>query len=209
MPSASPLCASIAGRKVRAAPDAPVPRWSRAGDTTRSRIANVIAARRALGASTTSPARWWPGIASQPLRVWLLCLSFMGLKLSNLQIAGDLGVAVSDVQAILEQRCPGLAAKTPGAELAGEVEIDEVYMFAEHKGQPDDVAKRDGAQGIAGWQARRDAARWRKTNHAHSWPDPARWPGGPAYAGQCASRHDQADHHRSRRPRCTRPHRRA
>ncbi len=30
----------------------------------------------------------------QPLRVWVLCLYFMGLNLSNRQIAGELGLAV-------------------------------------------------------------------------------------------------------------------
>ncbi len=33
----------------------------------------------------------------QLLRVWVLCLYFMGLHLSNRQIAGELGLAVSDV----------------------------------------------------------------------------------------------------------------
>jgi transposase-like protein len=70
----------------------------------------------------------------QPLRVWVLCLYFMGLNLSNRQIAGELGLAVSDVQAMTEQLRRGLAAKTPAVELQGEVEIDEVYVVAGHKG---------------------------------------------------------------------------
>ncbi|WP_375488957.1 transposase, partial [uncultured Mycobacterium sp.] len=35
----------------------------------------------------------------QPLRVWVLCLYFMGLNLSNRQIAGELGLNASDAQA--------------------------------------------------------------------------------------------------------------
>ncbi len=37
----------------------------------------------------------------QPLRVWVLCLYFMRLNLSNRQIAGELGVCGSDVQAMI------------------------------------------------------------------------------------------------------------
>ncbi len=100
----------------------------------------------------------------QPLRVWVLCLYFMGLNLSNRQIASELGLDTSDVQAMTEQLRRGLVAKVPVMELKGEVEIDEVYVVAGHKGQPAAVAKRGGSDGVAGWQARRDAARWRRTN---------------------------------------------
>jgi len=108
----------------------------------------------------------------QPLRVWVLCLYFMGLNLSNRQIAGELGLAVSDVQAMTEQLRSGLVAKTPVVELTGEVEpdarassgIDEVYVVAGHKGQPEQVSKRGGSDGAASWQARRDAARWKRTS---------------------------------------------
>ena len=104
----------------------------------------------------------------QPLRVWVLCLYFMGLNLSNRQIAKELGLCGSDVQAMTEQLRRGLVAKTPAVELKGEVEIDEIYVVAGHKGQPAAVAKRGGSDAGAGWQARRDAARWRRTNHP-SW----------------------------------------
>ncbi len=63
-----------------------------------------------------------------------------------------------------EQLRRGLAAKTPAVELTGEVEIDEVYIVAGHKGQPAAVAKRGGSDGAAGWQARRAAARWKRTS---------------------------------------------
>jgi len=100
----------------------------------------------------------------QPLRVWVLCLYFMGLNLSNWQIAGELGLAVSDVQAMTEQLRRGLVAKAPSVKLKGEVENDEVYVVAGHKGQPDEVAKRGGLGAAASWQAPRDAARWTKTS---------------------------------------------
>src|ERR1700710_239162 len=58
----------------------------------------------------------------QPLRIWVLCLYFMGLNLSNRQIAGELGLCGSDVQAMTEQLRRGLVAKTPAVELQGEVE---------------------------------------------------------------------------------------
>jgi len=104
----------------------------------------------------------------QPLRVWVLCLYLMGLNLSNRQIALELGLDASDVQAMTEQLRRGLAAKTPAVQLTGEVEIDEVYVVAGHKGQPAAVAKRGGSDGAAGWQARRDAARWRRTSRPSS-----------------------------------------
>ena len=39
----------------------------------------------------------------QPLRVWVLCLYFMGLNLSNRQIAKELDLSEADVQAMTEQ----------------------------------------------------------------------------------------------------------
>ena len=78
----------------------------------------------------------------QPLRVWVLCLYFMGLNLSNRQIAQELDLAVSDAQAMTEALRRGLTAKLPPVILRGEVEIDEVYVVAGHKGNPAAVAKK-------------------------------------------------------------------
>ena len=86
----------------------------------------------------------------QPLRVWVLCLYFMGLNLSNRQIAAELGLDAADVQAMTEQLRGGLVARTPPVRLEGEVEIDEVHVAAGHKGQPAAVAKRGGPAGAAG-----------------------------------------------------------
>jgi transposase-like protein len=104
----------------------------------------------------------------QPLRVWVLCLYFMGLNLSNRQIAEELGLSGSDVQRMTEQLRHGLTAKIPAATLEGEVEIDEVYVVAGHKGQPAAVAKRGALGGVGDWPERRAAARWKRTSH-RSW----------------------------------------
>ena len=92
----------------------------------------------------------------------------MGLNLSNRQIALELGLDGSDVQTMTEQLRRGLVAKAPEVTLKGEVEVDEVYVIAGHKGQPAAVAKRGGLDGVASWEARRAAARWRKTRHPSS-----------------------------------------
>jgi hypothetical protein len=104
----------------------------------------------------------------QPLRVWVLCLYFMGLNLSNRQIALELGLSPSEVQAMTEQLRQGLVATAPEVELAGEVEIDEVYVVAGHKGQPAAVAKRGGSGAGEGWKARRDVAGRRRTSRPSS-----------------------------------------
>ena len=104
----------------------------------------------------------------QPLRVWVLCLYFMGLNLSNRQIAAELGLNASDLQAMTEQLRHGLAAKSAPVQLEGEVEIDEVYVVAGHKGQPAAVAKRGGSAGAADWPLRRAVARWRRTSRPSS-----------------------------------------
>src|SRR3954451_10350086 len=78
----------------------------------------------------------------RPLRVWVLCLYLRGLNLSSRQIAQELDLSQPDVQLMTEQLRRGLAARLPAVVLDGEVEIDEVYVVAGHKGQPKAVAKR-------------------------------------------------------------------
>src|ERR687884_1088004 len=85
----------------------------------------------------------------QPLRVWVLCLYLMGLNLSNRQIAAELGLSGSDVQVMTEQLRHGFVARAPEVTLAGEVEIDEVYVVAGHKGHPATVAKGGGLAAAA------------------------------------------------------------
>jgi len=49
----------------------------------------------------------------QPLKVWILCLYFMGLNVSNEQIAHELEVHVSDVQQMTTQLREGIIKKSP------------------------------------------------------------------------------------------------
>src|SRR4028119_2110568 len=86
----------------------------------------------------------------RPLRVWVLCLYLMGLNLSNRQIAQELGLSLSDTQAMTEALRRGLTAKAPAVVLDGEVEIDEVYVAAGHKGNPAALAKKDVPAAAAG-----------------------------------------------------------
>src|SRR3712207_5221788 len=104
----------------------------------------------------------------QPLRVWVVCLYLMGLNLSNRQIARELDLGASDVQAMTEALRAGLAAEAPPVRLAGEVEIDEVYVVAGHKGQPAAVAKGGASAGAASWRERRAGARWGRRSHRSS-----------------------------------------
>jgi len=149
----------------------------------------------------------------QPVRVRALCLCFMGLTLSNRQVALELGRDASGTQAMTAPLRRGLAAKAPAVKLTGEVEVSVV---AGHEGQPEDGAERGGPGAAAGWPARR--AEWprvatakplegqRRARHvglgqaARPRPDPTRRPGGPARAGQRAARDDQADYHGRCRP---------
>jgi transposase-like protein len=102
----------------------------------------------------------------RPLRVWVLCLYLRGLNLSNRQIAQELDLSVSDVQAMTEQLRTGL--KAPAVVLDGEVEIDEVYIVAGHKGNPAAVAKKAVLGGDAGSRGHRAEARWRRRSRPSS-----------------------------------------
>lgn len=78
----------------------------------------------------------------QPLRVWMLCSYLMGLNLSNLQIAEELGLSASQAQEMTTQLRQGIADRQEPVVLDGEVECDEVYVVAGHKGHPEAVKKR-------------------------------------------------------------------
>jgi hypothetical protein len=88
----------------------------------------------------------------------------MGLNLSNRQIAQELSLDASDVQAMTEQLRQGLVARAPVVKLEGTAEVDEVTIVAGHTGQPREVEKRGERDGGAGFQVRQDAARWRRRN---------------------------------------------
>lgn len=104
----------------------------------------------------------------QPLRVWVLCLYFMGLNLSNRQIAQELSLNEDDVHAMATHLREGLTAKAPDVKLEGVVEIDEVYVVAGHKGNSL-ATKKKAAQGGAGvFRERRAAARWKRRSRLSS-----------------------------------------
>ncbi len=83
----------------------------------------------------------------QPLRVWMLCLYLMGLNLSNQQIATELDLNKDDVQQMTDQLREGIVQSQPQVRLEGEVECDEAYVIAGHKGQPEAVKKKDANGG--------------------------------------------------------------
>jgi len=78
----------------------------------------------------------------EPLQTWIVCLYFMGLNLSGLQIAKELDMNRGDVQAMIQQLRQGVVDRRPPVALSGEVECDEVYVVAGHKGHPEAVKKK-------------------------------------------------------------------
>ena len=78
----------------------------------------------------------------QPLRVWVGCLYLMGLNLSNAQIAHELDLSQNDVYKMTSELRQAVVEKKPEVKLSGEVEFDEVYVTAGHKGQPEAVKKK-------------------------------------------------------------------
>jgi hypothetical protein len=76
------------------------------------------------------------------LRVWILCLYFMGLNLPNEQIAQELDLDPDDTQEMTSELREGIVRRKPEVKLSGEVECDELYVVAGHKGHPEAVAKK-------------------------------------------------------------------
>jgi hypothetical protein len=93
----------------------------------------------------------------------------------------------NDVQEMTTQLREGLAAKTPPVVLSGEVEIDEVYVVAGHKGNPAAARKK----GRRGRRNRLKGAPGRGTLEKEKPPilkhDPARRSGRLEDAGQCSA----------------------
>lgn len=94
----------------------------------------------------------------QPLRVWILCLYFMGLNLSNYQIGQELDINKDDAQKMTRQLREGIVTKKPEPQLSGEVECDEVYIIAGHKGHPEEVKKKGELAGEIGSKEHGDEA---------------------------------------------------
>jgi len=104
----------------------------------------------------------------QPLRVWILCLYFMGLNLSNHQIAKELDLNKDDVHQMTCQLRQGIVLKKPSPTLTDEVECDEVYIVAGHKGKPEAVVKKGGAAGADDSRANADVAHSQRRSHRSS-----------------------------------------
>ena len=83
-----------------------------------------------------------------------MCLYLMGLNLSNRQIAHELDLNDSDVQEMTSVLRRGVVDRRPCVRLAGEVECDEVYVIAGHKGRAERIqgrrARRNRLKGARG-----------------------------------------------------------
>jgi transposase-like protein len=80
----------------------------------------------------------------QRLKVWMIFLYFLGLNVSTRQIAQEWNLNKDDAHRMAEILRSGVVEKKPETRLSGEVEFDEVYVVAGHKGQPEAVKKRTG-----------------------------------------------------------------
>jgi len=86
----------------------------------------------------------------EPLQTWIICLDFMGLNLSSLQIAAELDMNPGDVRAMVQRLRQGVIDRRPPVTLSGEVECDEVDVVAGHKGHPEAVKKKAAPGGGGG-----------------------------------------------------------
>ena len=74
----------------------------------------------------------------------------MGLDLSNEQIAKELDLDPDDAQRMTTLLRDGIVQRKPEVQLSGEVECDEVYVVAGHKGHPEAVRKKGERGGVGG-----------------------------------------------------------
>ena len=74
----------------------------------------------------------------------------MGLNLSDEQIAQESGIDPDDARVMTSRLREGIVQRKPEVTLGGEVECDEVYVVAGHKGHPEAVAKKGGPDGVGG-----------------------------------------------------------
>ena len=114
-------------------------RITKQGTTQRNPHASATGAKPVRNSSTTSPGRSLPAITSP-------CGSgtsyyFMGLNLSNEQIGKELDLDPDDAQTMTTKLREGIVQHKPVEALQGEVECDEAYVVAGHKGYPEAVKK--------------------------------------------------------------------
>lgn len=77
-----------------------------------------------------------------PITVWMSCLYLMNLNISNRQIAKELGISEKTAQNMTKKIRDEIQKNSSDPKLSGEVEFDEVYVVAGHKGHPESVKKR-------------------------------------------------------------------
>ena len=76
------------------------------------------------------------------LKTWILCLYLMNLNLSNRQISKELEISEKMAQSMTERLRCGIDENKEEVILNEEVECDEVYIVAGHKGNPEAVKKK-------------------------------------------------------------------
>lgn len=78
----------------------------------------------------------------QPIKVWIIFLYFLGLNLSTNQIAKELSLNKDDAQYMAEILRSKVVDNKPVVVLDKEVELDEMYVVAGHKGNSAIVKKK-------------------------------------------------------------------
>ena len=92
----------------------------------------------------------------------------MGLNLSNQQIAKELNLNKDDVQKMTHELRQAVVDKAPMVTLSGDVEFDEVYVTAGHKGHPEAVKKRTVRDVVANSKGFGGGARSKRKNRRSS-----------------------------------------
>ena len=77
-----------------------------------------------------------------PIKTWVGCLYLMNINASNRQISKELEVSEKTAQKMTTKIRKEIRKNSPKPQLSGEVEFDEVYVVAGHKGHPESVKKR-------------------------------------------------------------------
>ncbi len=77
-----------------------------------------------------------------PITKWVGCLYLMNVNASNRQISHELEVSEKTAQRMTTKIRQEVEKNSPKLKLSGEVEFDEVYVVAGHKGSPAAVKKR-------------------------------------------------------------------
>jgi hypothetical protein len=104
----------------------------------------------------------------QPLRVSILCLYLMGLNRSNPQIAQALDLHKDDVQQMTSQQRAGMVKKKGAVTRSADIEGDEIYRIAGHKGHPEAVQEKGEKDDETVSKGHVDEGRWRQRSHRSS-----------------------------------------